>query len=70
MKWPMSAVNAARHRRHQRRGGEPVAPVPDEERGDPRAVLQPGLVQVQVHPVDRLDLEQHVISQHIGGRTR
>jgi WhiB family transcriptional regulator, redox-sensing transcriptional regulator len=25
---------------------------------------------VQVHPVDRLDLEQHVISQHTGGRTR
>jgi len=44
--------------------------VPDEERGDPRAVLQPGLVDVEVHAVDRLDLEQHVISQHIGGRTR
>ena len=44
--------------------------MPDEERGDPGAVLQPGLVQVEVHAVDRLDLEQHVISQHIGGRTR
>ena len=43
---------------------------PHEERGDPRAVLQPGLVEVEVHPVDRLDLEQHVIGQHIGGRTR
>jgi len=59
-----------RHRRHQRRGGEPVPAMPDEERGDPGAVLQPGLVQVEVHAVDRLDLEQHVISQHIGGRTR
>jgi len=58
------------HRRHQRRGGEPVPAVPDEERRDPRAVLQPGLVQVEVHPVDRLDLEQHVASEHIGGRTR
>jgi len=58
------------HRRHQRRGGKPVAPVPDEERGDPGAVLQPRLVQVQVHPVDRLDLEQHMIGQHTGGRTR
>jgi len=47
-----------------------VAPVPDEERGHPRAVLQPGLVDIEVHAVDRLDLEQHVISQHIGGRTR
>ena len=47
-----------------------MAPVPDEERRDPGTVLQPGLVQVQVHPVDRLDLEQHMTSQHIGGRTR
>jgi hypothetical protein len=58
------------YRGHQRRGGEPVAPVPGEERGDPGAMLQPGLVQVQVHAVDRLDLEQHVTSQHISGRTR
>src|SRR5487761_1488295 len=54
------------HRRHQRRGREPVPPVPHEERRDPRAVLQPRLVHVQVHPVDRLDLEQHVIGQHLG----
>jgi hypothetical protein len=58
------------HRRHQRRGRKPVPPVPHEERGDPRAVLQPRLVHVQVHPVDRLELEQHVTSQHISGRTR
>jgi hypothetical protein len=32
-------------------------------------VLQPWLVQVQVHPVDCLDLEQHVASQHLSGRT-
>ena len=30
-------------------------------------MLQPWLVQVQVHPVDHLDLEQHVTSQHISG---
>ena len=53
----------------RRDGKEPLLPQ-DEERGDPRAMLQPRLVQVQVHPVDRLDLEQHVTSQHIGGRTR
>jgi hypothetical protein len=58
-----------RHRGHQPRGREPVPPVPDEERGDPRAVLEPRLVQVEVHPVDRLDLEQHVISQHLSSRT-
>jgi hypothetical protein len=46
-----------------------VPAVPHEERRDPGTVLQPRLVQVQVHAVDRLDLEQHVISQHIGGRT-
>ena len=47
-----------------------MAPVPDEKRGNPRTMLQSRLVQVQVHAVDRLDLKQHVISQHIGGRTR
>src|SRR5205085_733345 len=35
------------HRGHQRGGGEAVAPVPDEERGDPGAVLQPRLVPMQ-----------------------
>jgi hypothetical protein len=58
------------HRGHQRRGREPVAPVPHEEHGDPGTMLQPGLVEVEVHAVDRLDLEQHVTSKHIGSRTR
>jgi hypothetical protein len=58
------------HRGHQRRRGEPVPPVPDEKRGDPSTVLQPGLIKIQVHPVDRLDLKQHMTSQHIRSRTR
>jgi len=58
------------HRRHQRGGSEQVTPVPGEERRDPGAVLQPRLVDVQVHAVDRLDLEQHMTGQHVGGGTR
>jgi hypothetical protein len=44
--------------------------VPDEERRNSSAMLQPGLVKVEVHPVDRLDLKQHMISQHVSGTTR
>jgi hypothetical protein len=50
--------------------GEPITAVPHEERLNPGAVLQPRLVQVEVEAVDRLDVEQHVIRQHICGRTR
>jgi len=38
-----------------------VPAVADEERRDPAAVLQLRLVDVEVHPVDRLDLENHVL---------
>jgi hypothetical protein len=58
------------HRRHQGRGREPVAPVADEKPGDAATVLQPGLVQIQVQAIYRLDFEQHVSRQHIGGTTR
>jgi hypothetical protein len=58
-----------RHRGHQRRGGKPVAPVPHEERRDPSTVLQPRLVEIQVHAIDRLDLEQHMTSEHISSTT-
>jgi hypothetical protein len=53
------------HRIHQRRRGELVTPTPDEEDRDPAAVLQPGLIDVQVHPVDALDLQHHVIRQDV-----
>jgi hypothetical protein len=35
--------------------------MPDEEDRDPAAVLQSGLVDVEVHPVDGLDLQHHVV---------
>jgi hypothetical protein len=66
----MSAVNAAVIGAISAEEANRGPRVSHEERGDPGAVLQPRLVQVQVHPVDRLDLEQHVTSQHISSRTR
>jgi hypothetical protein len=53
------------HRIHQRCRGELITPVPDEEDRDPAAVLQPGLIDVQVHPVDALDFQHHVIGQDV-----
>ena len=50
---------------HQRGRGVLVTPVPDEEDRDPAAALQPGLIDVQVHPVDALDLQHHVIGQDV-----
>jgi hypothetical protein len=41
----------------------------EKRRRAPR-VLQPGLVDVAVHPVDRLDLERHVPVQDIGNTAR
>jgi hypothetical protein len=52
-------------RRHQHRRRVLVPPVADEERRDPAAILQSRLVDVEVHPVDRLDLEDHVARQDI-----
>jgi hypothetical protein len=58
------------HRGHQRRGGEPVAAVEVEERGRAARVLQQRLVDVEVHPVDRLDLERDMPVQDIGHGAR
>jgi len=44
--------------------------MPDEEPGRPSGVLQPRLVHIEVHPVDRLDLEPHVPGQDIGNGAR
>jgi hypothetical protein len=44
--------------------------VADEESLHSAAVLQLGLEDVQVHPVDRLDLEHHVIGQDVGDSAR
>jgi hypothetical protein len=47
-----------------------VAAVAGKERRRPGAVLQPRLPDVQLHPVDRLDFEDHMAGQDIGGGTR
>jgi hypothetical protein len=58
------------HRVHQRDGGVLVAAVTDEEPRDPAAVGQPRHPHVQVHPVDGLHLEQHVLAQDVGDAAR
>jgi hypothetical protein len=58
------------HGQHQRRGHEPVAAMVAEEPVDAPPVLQPGLVEVDQHPIDRPDLEQHMVRQHLGRGTR
>jgi hypothetical protein len=44
--------------------------MPDEEPRRTTGVLQPGLVHVEVHPVDALDLEAHMTGQDIGNSAR
>jgi len=39
--------------------------MPAEEPRHPRRVLQPRLVDVQIHPVDAIHLERDVLSQDI-----
>ena len=47
-----------------------MAAVPDEEPRDTAAIGQPGLPHVEIHPVDRLDLEHHVIVEDISDCAR
>jgi hypothetical protein len=58
------------HRGHQRRRGELVAPVEVEEPGRAARVLQQRLVDIEVHPVDRLDLERDMPVKDIGHAAR
>jgi hypothetical protein len=53
-----------------RAGGDREAEVMPDEAGDRARVLQPGLVHVAVHPVDRLDLEHRMTGQDIAGSAR
>jgi hypothetical protein len=50
---------------HQRRRGERRSPVPTEEPDRPVHMLQPGLVDVEIHPVDALDLQGDVVIEDI-----
>jgi NAD(P)-dependent dehydrogenase (short-subunit alcohol dehydrogenase family) len=54
----------------QRRGGERLPAVKPQKRRHAPLRLQPRLVHVQVHPIDRLDLEHHMLGQDISSGTR
>jgi hypothetical protein len=58
------------HRVHQGGRGVVVAAVADEEALYPAAVGQPRLPDVEIHPVDRLHLEDDVIVEDIGDAAR
>jgi hypothetical protein len=58
------------HRIHQRRGRVVVTAVADEKALDPTTVGQPRLPHVEVHPVDGLHLEHHMISKDISDTAR
>ncbi len=51
----------------QGRGRERVTPVVAQERHHSLHVLQTGLVDVQVHPVDTLHLQDHVVCEDVSG---
>jgi hypothetical protein len=40
-----------------------------EERRDPAFGLKPGLVDVEVHPVDAFDFQSHVVGEDVGNGT-
>ncbi len=58
------------HRSDHRGRGDRLPEVPVDEPEHPFHPLQLRHVQVQVHPVDRLDLEQHVTRHDIGHAAR
>jgi len=47
-----------------------MAAVTDEEAGHPTAVGQPGNPDVEIHPVDALHLEAHMIVKDIADAAR
>jgi hypothetical protein len=55
---------------HQRRGGEWHPPMAFEEADHAQLVLQTGLVDVQIHTVDALDLQRDTLGQHLGDAAR
>ena len=52
---------------HERRGDKRVAPVAFEEPDHAEFVLQLGLVEVEIHAVDALDLKRDVLGEDLGG---
>ena len=63
----MAVTNGLGDRVHQRRGDELEPPVALEEADHAQLMLQLGLVQVQVQPVDALKLEGHMLVEHVCG---
>ena len=53
----------AAHRSHQRRGRQRLPTVFAEEVHRPQGALQPRDINVQIHPVDRLDRQPHMIAE-------
>ena len=53
------------HRSDHRGRGDRLAQMTVDEPGNPFDPLQLGHIQVEVHPVDRFDLECHVTGQDI-----
>ena len=60
---------ASGHRVHECRRSERRSPVALEESHHAGLVLELGHVEVQVHAIDALDLQGHVIVEHFGHRT-
>ena len=54
---------------HQSAGGELVATMESKEAGHTLFPLQSRNINVQVHPVDSLDLQRHVLLQNFGDRS-
>src|SRR5512135_1468222 len=54
---------------HESRGGEGLTAVEPEEGSDASFGLEPGLIDVEVHAVDALDLEGQVLAEDIGNGT-
>jgi hypothetical protein len=65
---PLNEVLA--HRRHQRGGRDLKPPLPGQEPDDLSDALQLRDIDVQIHPVEGLDLEHHVLGEDISSSTR
>jgi hypothetical protein len=56
------------HGIHEGRGGKRLPAMKPEERRDTTVGLEPGLIDIEVHPVDAFDLESDMILEDFGNR--
>src|ERR1700736_739542 len=61
-----SGHKALGHRFHENRGGDGLAPVAAKKSHHPAFVLQGGHINIQIHPVNRLELEGDVVLENLG----